>query len=105
MTYLPRLVTVAAAASALGVHAETLRRAIRRGDLDCYKFGACIRLAPEQIQRFIECQDQNENNPTSSSVAGSGASRGTMQGNVGGFRLEQRMKKALDSPLRISKHS
>ncbi len=102
----PRLQTVTQAARSLGCHPETLRRAIRRGELSCYKFGGCIRLSPEQLQAYLDtalCPARGPKNPSSSNTGADGTSSGGKAERVAEFRRERRMESALDSPLRTSK--
>ena len=100
------LLTVTRAAHSLGCHPETLRRAIRRGDLSCYKFGGCIRVSPEQLQAYLDtalCPARGPKNPNSNNTGEDGTSSGGKAERVGEFRRERRMESALDSPLRTSK--
>lgn len=48
------LLTTAQAATKLGCHPETLRRAIRKGTLTCFRFGGCIRLSAAHLQAYLD---------------------------------------------------
>jgi hypothetical protein len=50
----PRLMTVARAVAELDCHPETIRRAIRRGDLACYRMMGCTHIAPEHLQAYLD---------------------------------------------------
>lgn len=41
-------------ADRLDVNPKTLRRAIERGDLRCYRIGRAVRISEEQISAFLE---------------------------------------------------
>jgi excisionase family DNA binding protein len=100
------LLTVIQAARTLGCHPETIRRAIRRGDLSCYKFGGCIRLSLEQLQAYLDtalCPARGRKSPNSSSTGKDTTSSGGKAERVDEFRQERRTESALDSPLRTSK--
>ena len=102
----PHLLTVIRAARSLGCHPETLRRAIRRGDLSCYKFGGCIRLSPEQLQAYLDsalCLARGPKNHNSNNTEEDGTSSGGKAERVAAFRQERQMESALDSPLRTSR--
>lgn len=45
---------VAQVAAQLGLHPETIRRAIRGGSLACYKFGGRARISEEQLQAYLD---------------------------------------------------
>lgn len=101
-----RTITISAAAAQLGVHPETLRRAIRAGKMACYRMGGCVRLAPEHIDAYLEsslCPARDPQDPGLNSAAASGASSGGTATNVDGFRLAQQMRSTLDRPSRISR--
>lgn len=100
------LQTVTQAARSLGCHPETLRRAIRRGELSCYKFGGCIRLSPDQLQAYLDtalCPARGPKSLNSSNTEADGTSSGGKAERVDAFRRERRMQSALDNPLRTSK--
>lgn len=102
----PILMTVSRAAASLGCHPETLRRAIRRGTLACYRFGGCTRISPEHLQAYLEnalCPARDPKAQSLRYTGDDGPSFGGKTDRVGDFRLGQRMNAALDSPLRISK--
>ncbi|MGI4950960.1 MAG: helix-turn-helix domain-containing protein [Janthinobacterium lividum] len=102
---LPRLFTVAAAAAQLDCHPETLRRAIRRGDLACYRLGGCTRIAPDQLSAYLEaalCPARDPQDLSSSSTGASGPSAGGTMDAVDSFRQARRTRRALDKPSRIS---
>lgn len=103
---IPRLLTAAAAATQLGCHPETIRRAIRAGALACYRLGGCTRIAPEQLAAYLErhrCPARDPQDPSSNSAAASGASSGGTEASVAGFRQGRRTRRALDRASRISK--
>ena len=105
---LPRLFTVDTAAAQLDCHPETLRRAIRRGDLACYRIGGCTRIAPDQLTAYLEaslCPARDPSDPSSSSTAGSGPSAGGTMDAVDTFRQARRTRRALDKPSRITRPS
>ena len=45
MNDLPKLFTVEVIADQLGMHPETIRRAIRSGRMGCYRLGGCVRIS------------------------------------------------------------
>ncbi|MGI4793643.1 MAG: helix-turn-helix domain-containing protein [Janthinobacterium lividum] len=49
-----RLFTIADVADRLKCHPETIRRAIRRGDLVCYRMRGCTRASEEQLATFLQ---------------------------------------------------
>ena len=105
---LPRLFTVDSAAAQLDCHPETLRRAIRRGDLACYRIGGCTRIAPEHLTAYLEaslCPARAPQDPSLSGTAASGPSAGGTQDAVDTFRQARRTRAALDKPWRTTKPS
>lgn len=42
------------AAQSLGITIQTLSRLIARGELQAYKVGGRVRIAPEALERFLE---------------------------------------------------
>nr|WP_321985377.1 helix-turn-helix domain-containing protein [uncultured Lichenicoccus sp.] len=104
----PRLMTVSAAAELIGMHPETLRRAIRKGELTCYRRKGCTRIAPEHLQEFLDkdlCLAKGSTSLTLRSDGDLGLSSGGSEGSVTAFRRGQRLKAALDKPSRISSSS
>jgi len=51
-----QLVTIAEAAAALHLHASTVRRLIRAGDLPVVRIGAAIRIEVGELRRFIDAR-------------------------------------------------
>lgn len=71
----PALLTVEAAAHQLGVHPETVRRAIRSKKLACYRFAGCIRVSPDHLTAYLEthlCPAQGQTVPSSTGAVESG---------------------------------
>lgn len=50
----PAALTVRAVAEALGVHDNTVRRAIAEGRLPCIRIGRAIRIRVADVERFLE---------------------------------------------------
>lgn len=48
-----RLLTVAEAAERLGLHPETVYKAVRTGRLACYRLQGAIRIAPEHLSDYL----------------------------------------------------
>jgi excisionase family DNA binding protein len=95
----PRVMSLAAAASMLQVHPETLRRAIRAGKLTAYKVGRVARVSHDQIQSYLDaslCQDQDPMDLSSNGGKTGGTSQLGSEENVAAFRLERRMNALLD---------
>lgn len=103
-----RLLTVADAAVRVCCHPETIRRAIRRGDLACYRMRGCTRIDPDHLQAYLDtslCPASGTTIPTSSSGGAGGQSSGGRATAAAELRLEQRMNAALDKPSRTSRPS
>ena len=99
----PLFLTVDEAAARIRVHPETIRRAIRRGELACYRRPGCTRIAPEHLQAYMDaalCPARGSTGLTSNGAATAGPSSGTQSATVADFRLRQRLKAALDRPDR-----
>ena len=92
------LLTVQDAAKQLQISVETIRRACRSGNLTHYRFGSAIRLAPDHLTEYLEtqCRAQGLTNPALNSSEANTMSSGGMPGIVGGFRLAQRTRSALN---------
>jgi excisionase family DNA binding protein len=97
---LPRLMTIDDAAEALRCHPETLRRAIRRKKLSCYRFGGLYRLSAEHLQAYLESAQCLASSPPN--AAESGAPASGMEPALEGSRQARRINAAIDSFSRIS---
>lgn len=98
--------TVARAAESIGCNPETIRRAIRNGNLSCYRFGTSIRVSAEHLQTYLDnalCPARDPLDQSLSATVAGGASHGGKATPVAAFRQERRMNVALDKPLRILK--
>lgn len=49
----PKLLTAAEASEQLGVHPETIRRAVRNRKLAHYRFAGVIRIAQDQLNAYL----------------------------------------------------
>ena len=99
----PLFLTVDEAAARIAVHPETIRRAIRRGELACYRRPGCTRIAPEHLQAYMDvafCPARGSASFTSNGTATAGPLSGGKATTVADFRLRQRLKAALDRPDR-----
>ncbi len=99
----PLFLTVDEAAAHLAVHPETIRRAIRRGELACYRRRGCTRIAPEHLQAYMDaafCPARGSASSTSNGAATAGPSSSGKAVTVADFRLRQRLKAAADRPVR-----
>lgn len=85
------------AAEIANCHADTLRRAIKRGKLRYNRAGNRYRLSLEQIKEYMEsgCHEQGQTNPASSSEGGCGATNTMMETPADAFRRARQIDKQL----------
>jgi excisionase family DNA binding protein len=94
-----KLMTPTEVATELGCHPETIRRALRRGDLACFRMRGVTRIAPEHLNAYLEtslCPVSRMNSLTSNGDAEVGQSSGGKLDVASEFRLERRMRASLD---------
>jgi excisionase family DNA binding protein len=53
-TTLPRLLTVPEAAEALSLSERTVWRRIKAQEIECYRLGGVVRIAEDELIRFLE---------------------------------------------------
>ena len=101
----PQFMTVNAAAEVVGLHPETLRRAIRNGLLTCHRRRGCTRITREQLQNYMDsylCLAKGTTSHISSHDEGSGTSSDGKKIGAADSRRDLRMNAALDRPSRIA---
>ncbi len=106
LSTIPRMLTIARAAEQMECDPETLRRAIRKKKLGCYRFGGCIRISPAQLQAFLEtalCPANDQTDLSCSSTEAPGASSGGKEDIAAVAQQGRRLRHALDKPSRTSR--
>ena len=95
---LPVLLTIDRVAEILSCHPETVRRAIRSGQLGAYRRPGMTRISEDDLARYMEshhCPARGTTGHTWNYAAASGPSSGGNRVDADGYRLGQRMKRAL----------
>jgi len=93
------LLTINRAASIVGCHTETLRRAIRAGKLAAYCRPGATRISETDLKAYLDtyhCPATEMTSRTWNYVAANGPSSGGKKENATDSRLALRMRNALD---------
>lgn len=96
---MPRLLTVRAAASIVGYHPETIRKAIREGRLEAYRRPRATRIEPNALRTYMElylCPAKDPIDHFSNYTAERTTSSGGRAARDGAPRRVMRMNAALD---------
>ncbi|GEN63188.1 hypothetical protein AOE01nite_14120 [Acetobacter oeni] len=92
------LLTVSRAASILGCHVETVRRAIRSGRLAAFRMRGCTRISQADLKAYLDtyhCPAHEMTNPIWNSGGASGPSSGGRAASVSDALRVARMKHQL----------
>jgi excisionase family DNA binding protein len=96
---IPRLMTIKRVADILSCHPETIRRAIRRGDLASYQIGGCIRLSIAQVEEYLERAQRLAMEATRDSASAQHQGKTSLNNQqewLGDFRRMQRIRRSLE---------
>ncbi|MDL2172425.1 MULTISPECIES: helix-turn-helix domain-containing protein [Asaia] len=96
---MPRLLTVNAAASIVGYHPETLRKAIREGRLEAYRRPRGTRIEPDALKAYMDlylCPASDQTDHFSNYTGARTALSGGKAARDGAPRRAMRMNAALD---------
>lgn len=102
------LLTIEQVAERIGLHPETLRRAVRAGKLGCYRLQGCIRIAPAQLDAYLQenlCPAHVPTDPLSKPERACSTLLGSTETSVSAYRQARRTRLSLDKALRTSKPS
>ncbi|MBS0959819.1 helix-turn-helix domain-containing protein [Acetobacter thailandicus] len=98
---LDRLLTVTEAAQIMSMHPQTVRKAIREGEISVYRFSRSIRITESAISEYLNrylCPAKDQRNHSSNSTERNGASYGLMKTESAKEALQAaRMRSALDA--------